>query len=190
MYFAFEFDFLFILVLLASSLLHVVRTYAVRRIPLRQSCLPPMMVRSATVAFQTTCARAYCRFWIKMNESTILPVGCLLGAWACQSSGTKCPPEVMHHAAPLSSCHWSKRSAPPLAGSNLEFLQHPAFLLSYTSVTCILSVLGLVVAIAIRQIISQPPVNASHCCSINIGLALPWLLHRTGPVKALYGSYS
>ena len=32
----------------------------------------------------------HCRFWIRMNESTILRVGCLLGAWVRQSSGTKC----------------------------------------------------------------------------------------------------
>jgi hypothetical protein len=34
--------------------------------------------------------RTHCRFWIKMNESTILPVERLLGAWARQSSGTRC----------------------------------------------------------------------------------------------------
>lgn len=57
----------------------------------------------------------HCRFWIKIKESTILLVERLLGAWARQSSGTRCRQRAEVHderrtpcEAPLSAAwKWS-----------------------------------------------------------------------------------
>lgn len=68
-----------------------------------------------------------------MNESTMLPVERLLGAWARQSSGTRCwrSAEEMGSRNPCEAPHWFRgigRSTPelvPAAISNLAFTIDP-----------------------------------------------------------------